>query len=151
MPSAGLLREAIATRFGADWPTSTHEAGLHMVMHLPAGTDDLGISMAARTQGLSARPLSRYYSDTSTPQQGLLLGYACVPEETIGPAFHKLAEVIEPALEHSAHAAAAPGAGRRHHQPGGPERGLRAAPGRHPEVAPCGRRRLALNRTTAAA
>ncbi|AOZ03849.1 DNA-binding protein [Cupriavidus sp. USMAHM13] len=98
----GLLREAIATRFGADWPTSTHEAGLHMVMHLPAGTDDLGISMAARTQGLSARPLSRYYSDTSTPQQGLLLGYACVPEETIGPAFHKLAEVIEPALEHLA-------------------------------------------------
>ena len=73
----GLLREAIATRFGADWPTSTHKAGLHMVMHLPAGTDDLGISMAARTQGLSARA-SRYYSDTSTPQQGLLLGYACV-------------------------------------------------------------------------
>ncbi|MGX0622457.1 GntR family transcriptional regulator / MocR family aminotransferase [Cupriavidus metallidurans] len=97
-----LLREAIANRFGADWPTSTHEAGLHMVMHLPRGADDLGISMAARTQGLSARPLSRYYSEGAATQQGLLLGYACVPEAEIGPAFRKLAEVIEPALEHLA-------------------------------------------------
>jgi GntR family transcriptional regulator/MocR family aminotransferase len=97
-----LLREAIADRFGADWPTSTHEAGLHMVMHLPRGADDLGISMAARTQGLSARPLSRYYSEGAATQQGLLLGYACVPEAEIGPAFRKLAEVIEPALEHLA-------------------------------------------------
>ncbi|CAG9173345.1 HTH-type transcriptional regulatory protein GabR [Cupriavidus pampae] len=97
-----LLREAIAARFGADWPTSTHEAGLHMVMHLPPGADDLGISMAARTQGLSARPLSRYYTDATHAQQGLLLGYACVPEAEIAPAFRKLAEVIEPALEHLA-------------------------------------------------
>lgn len=98
----GLLREAIAKRFGQDWPTSTQEAGLHLVMHLPPGADDLGISMAARTQGLSARPLSRYYSDEQRARQGLLLGYACVPEDDIGPAFHKLAEVIEPALEHLA-------------------------------------------------
>ncbi|WP_197498303.1 MocR-like pyridoxine biosynthesis transcription factor PdxR [Cupriavidus gilardii] len=97
-----LLREAIAERFGADWPTSTHEAGLHLVMHLPPGADDLGISMAARTQGLSARPLSRYYCDETQARQGLLMGYACVPEEEIGPAFRKLAEVIEPAMEHLA-------------------------------------------------
>ncbi|MCY1526135.1 hypothetical protein D9M68_611390 [compost metagenome] len=71
-------------------------------MHLPPGADDLGISMAARTQGLSARPLSRYYSDEQRARQGLLLGYACVPENDISPAFHKLAEVIEPALEHLA-------------------------------------------------
>jgi GntR family transcriptional regulator/MocR family aminotransferase len=97
-----LLREAIAERFGAEWPTSTHEAGLHLVMHLPPGADDLGISMAARTQGLSARPLSRYYSDAAQARQGILMGYACVPEEEIGPSFRKLAEVIEPAMEHLA-------------------------------------------------
>lgn len=104
----GLLRESIARHFGSDWPTSTQEAGLHLVMHLPPESDDLGISMAARTQGLIARPLSRYYASETPEGRGLLLGYACVPEETIEPSFLKLAEVIEPALEHMARIHAAP-------------------------------------------
>jgi GntR family transcriptional regulator/MocR family aminotransferase len=29
---------------------------------------------------------------------GLLIGYGCVPEEEIGPAFEKLAAVLDPAL-----------------------------------------------------
>ncbi|OZI74363.1 PLP-dependent aminotransferase family protein [Bordetella genomosp. 12] len=95
-----VLRAAIAKQFGADWPVSTHEAGLHLVLHLPQGTDDLGISIAARTLGLTARPLSRYYADESRARPGLLLGYACVPEEELGPAFERLTQVITPALEH---------------------------------------------------
>ncbi|AOB29293.1 DNA-binding protein [Bordetella bronchiseptica] len=95
-----LLREAITRAFGADWPISTHEAGLHLVMHLPDGTDDLGISIAARTLGLHARPLSRYYASEQEARPGLLLGYACVPEEEIEPAFERLVQVITPALEH---------------------------------------------------
>lgn len=104
----GLLRESIARHFGSDWPTSTQEAGLHLVMHLPPGADDLGISMAARTQGLVARPLSRYYASETAEGRGLLLGYACVPEGAIEPSFRKLAEVIEPALEHMARMQATP-------------------------------------------
>ncbi|ALM86694.1 DNA-binding protein [Bordetella sp. N] len=95
----GLLRDAIASQFGAAWPISTHEAGLHLVMHLPAGTDDLGITIAARTLGLTVRPLSRYYEGSSVAS-GLLLGYACVPDNLIGPAFQRLVQVITPALEH---------------------------------------------------
>lgn len=95
-----VLRGAIARHFGADWPVSTHEAGLHLVLHLPEGTDDLGISIAARTLGLTARPLSRYYADERRARPGLLLGYACVPEEELGPAFDRLTQVITPALEH---------------------------------------------------
>lgn len=95
-----LLREAITRAFGADWPISTHEAGLHLVMHLPDGTDDLGISIAARTLGLHARPLSRYYASEQEARPGLLLGYACVPEEEIAAAFERLVQVITPALEH---------------------------------------------------
>jgi GntR family transcriptional regulator/MocR family aminotransferase len=94
----GLLRDAIAGRFGADWPTSTQEAGLHLVMHLPPEADDVAIGIAAREQGLSAPPLSRYYSDATRAGKGLLLGYACVPEAGIGPAFDQLARIIEPAL-----------------------------------------------------
>lgn len=30
-----VLRGAITRHFGADWPVSTHEAGLHLVLHLP--------------------------------------------------------------------------------------------------------------------
>ncbi|MFQ6721136.1 PLP-dependent aminotransferase family protein, partial [Bordetella pertussis] len=95
-----LLREAVTRAFGADWPISTHEAGLHLVMRLPDGTDDLGISIAARTLGLHARPLSRYYASEQDARPGLLLGYACVPEEEIEPAFERLVQVITPALEH---------------------------------------------------
>ncbi|AOB41440.1 DNA-binding protein [Bordetella parapertussis] len=95
-----LLREAVTRAFGADWPISTHEAGLHLVMHLPDGTDDLGISIAARTLGLHARPLSRYYASEQDARPGLLLGYACVPEKEIEPAFERLVQVITPALEH---------------------------------------------------
>ena len=69
-------------------------------MHLPDGTDDLGISIAARTLGLHARPLSRYYASEQDARPGLLLGYACVPEEEIEPAFERLVQVITPALEH---------------------------------------------------
>ena len=95
-----LLREAITRHFGADWPISTQEAGLHLVMHLPDGTDDLGISIAARTLGLYARPLSRYYATEREARPGLLLGYACVPDDEIQPAFERLVQVITPALEH---------------------------------------------------
>src|SRR3546814_20428799 len=94
-----LLREAITARFGADWPISTHEAGLHLVMHLPAGTDDLGISIAARTLDLHARPLSRSYANEHPVQPGLLLGYACVPEAELGPPFDRLVPVTPPDLE----------------------------------------------------
>src|SRR3546814_5122263 len=39
-----LLRDAIQSRFGPDWVMSTHEAGLHLVMRLPPGADDVGRS-----------------------------------------------------------------------------------------------------------
>jgi len=93
-----LLHEAITARFGTDWPVSTHYCGLHLIMHLPKGVDDLAISVAARAQGLIARPLSRYYARTSDARPGLLLGYACVAETDIAPAFDRLAQLIAPAL-----------------------------------------------------
>src|SRR5690606_32371362 len=94
-----LLREAILEHFGQDWPISTHEAGLHLVMHLPEGADDVGIVLAARSLGIGVRPLSRYYAG-GAGRPGLIFGYACVPDENIGPAFRKLVPAIMPALDH---------------------------------------------------
>lgn len=96
-----LLREAIHEVFGSDWPMSTHEAGLHLVMHLPPGTDDVGIVLAARSLNISVRALSRYYA-SGEGRPGLLFGYACVPDDQIKPLFHRLVQVVLPALEHVA-------------------------------------------------
>ncbi|WP_414702973.1 PLP-dependent aminotransferase family protein [Polaromonas sp. UBA4122] len=90
---AGLI-----TRFLG--PHSLHEhasnAGLHLVLRLPDEADDQAISTACKARGILARPLSRYFIGPKV-QQGLLLGYACVPEEEIGPAFAILLECIRKA------------------------------------------------------
>ncbi len=64
-------------------------AGLHLVLRLPDDADDVAIAETARVRGVVVRPLSRYYTGSEV-QKGLLLGYACVPEEHIGPAFDVL-------------------------------------------------------------
>jgi GntR family transcriptional regulator/MocR family aminotransferase len=90
-----LLRECIVRRFGVDWPISTHEAGLHLVLHLPAACDDVKIGALAQAQGIVTRPLSRHYLHAAGRKPGLLLGYADVRMEQVRPAFDRLAAIIE--------------------------------------------------------
>ncbi len=61
-------------------------AGLHLVLDLPPGCDDVAIARSAAGAGVLARALSRYYAG-SAARRGLLLGYACVREEDMEPAF----------------------------------------------------------------
>lgn len=69
-------------------------AGLHVVLQLPAGLDDVRVAQAAAAQGVHVRPLSRYYA-TALADTGLLLGFACVPEsDMLGP-FQILVRCIE--------------------------------------------------------
>ena len=89
-----LLREAIALHFGDSIVTTGGEAGLHLALCLPERCDDLAICREAARQGLIVRPLSRYYMDERTARPGLMLGYAAVPSEQIGPAFARLAAII---------------------------------------------------------
>ncbi|MCB1969920.1 MAG: PLP-dependent aminotransferase family protein [Geminicoccaceae bacterium] len=58
------------------------EAGMHLVASLAAGIDDRKLAVAARRHGVEAPPLSSYYR-AHHPRQGLLLGYAGVPEKLI--------------------------------------------------------------------
>nr|WP_199111115.1 PLP-dependent aminotransferase family protein [Collimonas sp. PA-H2] len=90
-----LLQAAIERHFGDGVTLTGGEAGLHLALGLPAQCDDLAISRAARVAGIVARPLSRYYMNSETARNGLLLGYACVPNEQIAPAFDKLAAIIK--------------------------------------------------------
>lgn len=92
----GLLQEVIAKRFDPAVVTPTgSDAGLHLVLKLPAHCDDLAITREAAEAGVAVRPLSRYYHDAEHAAPGLLLGYGCVQETHIAPAFDVLAGVIE--------------------------------------------------------
>jgi GntR family transcriptional regulator/MocR family aminotransferase len=89
-----LLQQAIDGSFQGKLATTGGDAGLHLTLMLPDGCDDQAISREAALEGVIARPLSGYYNDPQQAARGLLLGYACVPDELIEPTFAKLAAVI---------------------------------------------------------
>ncbi|QTO55842.1 PLP-dependent aminotransferase family protein [Duffyella gerundensis] len=70
-------------------PPVNHEAGLHLVVHLPANCDDVAIAALALRRGVKVRPLSQYYMHQQEAR-GLLLGYACVNEKQCQDAFGTL-------------------------------------------------------------
>ncbi len=89
------LLDALARRYGDALPAVGGDAGLHLVMRLPDGTDDRAVAQAALERNIVVRALSGYYADASRAAPGLLLGYACVPEDEIGAAFEMLGEAID--------------------------------------------------------
>jgi GntR family transcriptional regulator/MocR family aminotransferase len=74
------------------------DAGLHLVLRLPDGVDDREVAKAALAVKIVVRPLSGYVLRPGEGMSGLLIGYGCVPEEEIEPAFEKLTAVLDPAL-----------------------------------------------------
>jgi GntR family transcriptional regulator / MocR family aminotransferase len=88
-----ILEALITLHLGAGRISeSSSKAGLHLVLRLPDGIDDVAISTAAQSRGILTRPLSKYY--LNSPRRGLLLGYACVPNDRIEPAFLALKECL---------------------------------------------------------
>ncbi|MEM5437588.1 PLP-dependent aminotransferase family protein [Paraburkholderia diazotrophica] len=92
------LLDAAASRYGDALPAVGGDAGLHLVMQLPEGTDDRAVAAAALERNIVVRPLSGYYAQASRAQSGLLIGYACVPDDEIAPAFDTLAQAIDATL-----------------------------------------------------
>ncbi|CAN0624671.1 GntR family transcriptional regulator / MocR family aminotransferase [Burkholderia multivorans] len=90
-----MLLDALARRYGDALPAAGGDAGLHLVIRLPDGADDRAVAQAALERNIVVRALSGYYEAHSRAQPGLLLGYACVPEEQIAGAFGTLAEAID--------------------------------------------------------
>ncbi len=90
-----LLQDAIRRHFGELLPTSGGDAGLHLTLGMPDHCDDVAISRHAQSEGIIARALSRYYMAPERMRRGLILGYACVPNDAIGPTFARLAKIIE--------------------------------------------------------
>ncbi|WP_322031029.1 PLP-dependent aminotransferase family protein [Paraburkholderia sp. J76] len=93
-----VLLDAVSRRYGDALPAMGGDAGLHVVMQLPDGSDDRAVAEAALARNIVVRPLSGYYSSRERANPGLLIGYACVPDEEIAPAFDTLAEAIDTTL-----------------------------------------------------
>jgi GntR family transcriptional regulator/MocR family aminotransferase len=81
-----LIERYLGTAF---LPLVNHEAGLHLVMNLPSGCDDVAVAALALRRGVKVRPLSQYYMHPQE-RRGLLLGYACVDERQCQDAFGTL-------------------------------------------------------------
>jgi GntR family transcriptional regulator/MocR family aminotransferase len=92
-----VLIAAIRERIGDRLALSPSAAGMHLVGRLAPHTDDRALALAAAAVGIETPALSSYYQGPAAAR-GLLLGYAGVPEPTVGPAVARLAGVIERAV-----------------------------------------------------
>lgn len=88
------LIDGIRRHFGDTLEIVGDAAGLHLVLALPEGVDDVLVERDALQQGVVTRALSTYYMDRTHARPGLLLGYAGATPEEIRPAFDALARVI---------------------------------------------------------
>ncbi len=93
-------------------------AGLHLILNLPAEADDVAIAREANARHILVRPLSRYYL-TAARKKGLLMGFASQPEEQMGVGVQRLTRLPADALPADA---PAPG-GRRKNKTPQPEAG----------------------------
>lgn len=93
------LLALVARWLGPEWihPFDS-PAGLHVVLQLPAGLDDMRVAQAAAAQGVHVRPLSRYYAGGIT-ESGLLLGFAAVPASEMLQPFQILVRCIADARQ----------------------------------------------------
>jgi GntR family transcriptional regulator/MocR family aminotransferase len=78
-----VLRDALGTTFGTPEHILGGQAGLHLVLRLPDGPDDVAVARAARELGVIARPLSSYYADGTARGNGLVLGYGVADVQRI--------------------------------------------------------------------
>lgn len=93
------LVELILATFGEGWLGNFNSnAGLHLILQLPAGVDDIAIARQANEAALLVRPLSRYFVEEKKIS-GLLLGFASIDEEEMTPAFYRLAKIVKDHLQ----------------------------------------------------
>lgn len=73
-------------------------AGLHLVLSLPDGCDDVALAEAIGAKGVLVRPLSRYYLGKKR-SSGLLLGFASVPQDQMLAPFEVVVRCVRNAVK----------------------------------------------------
>jgi GntR family transcriptional regulator/MocR family aminotransferase len=75
-------------------------AGLHVLLQLPPGTDDVAVAAAAEANGVRVEALSRY-AFTRRDAPGLVVGYGRVHETAIEPAISLLRSALRDSRTHA--------------------------------------------------
>ena len=70
------------------------DAGLHLVVKLPAHTDDVEVANRCHSEGVSVKPLSRYYIG-ATDVRGLVVGFAYVDASDLVTCGQRLGQVLK--------------------------------------------------------
>lgn len=89
------LIASIKRHFGSHLPVIGGDAGLHLVLGLPAHLDDVAVAQRVASLKVITRPLSLYHLQQPAPSRGLLLGYGAVEENAIPANFARLAHAVE--------------------------------------------------------
>ena len=88
-------RDALVAALGRllpECPIAGVAAGLHLVVHLPAGADEQAVLDAARARGLGLSGIAEHRIEPGPP--ALLLGYGRLPEPAVEPAVQALADSL---------------------------------------------------------
>jgi GntR family transcriptional regulator/MocR family aminotransferase len=94
-------RDALVAALARELPDATVSgiaAGLHLVIELPSGVDDVALVAAARANGLGPIALSSTRLGPPGPP-GLVLGYAAHPPDQLAVAVARLAALVKTRLE----------------------------------------------------
>lgn len=93
------LVEESARAFGEHAILGPAEAGFHVTLHLPEGTDDRAAARRASSHGVETQPLSSFYlgglGEVARP--GLVLGYGGLVPEAIRTGMRGLGRALTPA------------------------------------------------------
>jgi GntR family transcriptional regulator/MocR family aminotransferase len=91
------LLDAVSDRLPS-WQAVGVAAGLHVVLRLPDGVDDLALQRALAARGLNAMALSGYVpSGRTAPYPGLVVGYASLSPDRLRSAVDVMADVASSA------------------------------------------------------
>jgi GntR family transcriptional regulator/MocR family aminotransferase len=90
---AVLMAEACRSRFGVA-SMMQPVGGLCASLRLPAGTNEAKLCHAARSQGISVAPLSRFYQ-ARPAFPGVVFGLGPICDRLIGPMLSRFAELVE--------------------------------------------------------
>ena len=88
-----LMREALDQFLPPGYRRLPAEAGLHIVVTGPSDPTDPDLALALRQHGLLVSSLLRTYA-FSPPANGILLGYAGLPEQHVAPAVRALSAAL---------------------------------------------------------
>jgi GntR family transcriptional regulator/MocR family aminotransferase len=87
------LVAALSASFGGRTTIGLPESGMHLLLHLPPGSDDVALADAAGAAGLSPLPLTPWAIEADTGP-GLILGFANVPGERAAREVARLATAL---------------------------------------------------------